>query len=49
MRWKSDQELGSEDPVLEFELLLQADGCTLAWVECWVINDEHSLAVSQLG
>ena len=47
MRWQSDGELGAEDRDLVFERLLQADGCSSAWGECWVINDEPALAMWQ--
>jgi hypothetical protein len=49
MRWQSNGELSAEDRRLVFERLLQADGCSSAWGECWVIGDERTLAVSRPG
>ena len=49
MQWQSNGELSAKDRHLVFEQLLQAEGCSSAWGECWVISVERTLAVSQTG
>jgi hypothetical protein len=49
LHWHSDGELSEDDRLLVFDRLLQADGCSSAWGECWVISDQRSMEVAQPG
>jgi hypothetical protein len=49
LHWHSDGELSEEDRLLVFERLLQADGCSSAWGECWVSSDPRSVELAQPG
>jgi hypothetical protein len=47
LHWHSAVELRDEDRLLELERLLQAEGCSPAWRECWVSSGERTLPASQ--
>jgi hypothetical protein len=45
-RWQRNEELRGEHCHLVVERLLLADGGLAVWRECWVINEESTLAVT---